>query len=241
MKASKHKRLKLPTGPDRILEAGVKLLDRFWDRSQYEIGGGTVLAARWHHRHSTDIDCFIKEETFRVAYESDFSSMASLLEELEESGLLQTKELHSRVMVLDFSGLGQLALVASNNLMRGLRVQEYEMTTGVRLEPTAEILAKKIAFSVLDGRWKQRDFFDLVVASNLDPEALKTALDVLTDNEKRTVKEVLLSRLAGSTLELGEIRDPFDQDVADSTWELAAELFEGRDISLPPLPSGPSS
>jgi hypothetical protein len=164
--------------------------------------------------------------------------MVAQLEELEESGQLQTKELHSRVMVLDFSRLGQLSLVAGSSITRSPRVQEFEVRTGIRLEPTAEILAKKIAFRVLDGRWKQRDFFDLVVASNFDPEAYKTALDVLTDNEKCTVGEILRSRLAGSTLELGEVRDPFDQQVADSTWELAAELFEGRSVSLPPLPSG---
>ena len=238
MTASERKNLKLPSGPDRILEAGVEFLDRFWDRSQYEIGGGTVLAARWHHRYSMDIDCFIKEETFRVTYESNYSTVVSLLEELEENGRLQTKELHSRVLVLDFSGLGQLSLVSGNRLTRNLRVQEYEAKTGIRLEPTAEILAKKIAFRVLDGRWKQRDFFDLVVASNFDPEAYKTAMNVLTDNEQCTVGEILRSRLAGSTLEMGEIRDPFDQDVADSTWELAVELFEGRSVRLPPLPSG---
>lgn len=108
----------LPSGPDRILEVGVKLLDQFWDRSQYEIGGGTVLAARWHHRHSTVVDCFMKEETFRLVYESESSSILSLLEEFEERGVLQAKELHSRVLVMEFSGLGQLSLVAGNHLTR---------------------------------------------------------------------------------------------------------------------------
>ena len=236
MTHSERIELRLPPGPDKILEAGVKFLDQFWDRSQYEIGGGTVLAARWQHRHSTDVDCFISEEAFRLVYEEKSSSMLSLLEELEDNGVLQAKELHSRVLVMDFSDLGQLSLVAGNSLTRACQVQEYEVSTGIRLEPTAEILAKKIAFRVLDGRWKQRDFFDLVVCSNIDPDAYKTALDVLTENEKSAVGEILRSRLLGSTLEMGDVREPFDQGVADSTWELSAELLDGKEIDLPPLP-----
>ena len=27
------------------------------------MGGGSVLAARWHHRHSTDIDLFVSPAT----------------------------------------------------------------------------------------------------------------------------------------------------------------------------------
>lgn len=93
MTPSKRKELRLSSGPDRILEAGVKFPDQYWDRSQYEIGEGTVLAARWQHRHSTDIDCFMNEETFRLVYENDSPSMISSLEELEESGALQDKQL----------------------------------------------------------------------------------------------------------------------------------------------------
>ncbi|MXW52419.1 MAG: hypothetical protein F4Z66_00220 [Gammaproteobacteria bacterium] len=233
---SERKKLRLPSGPDKILEAGVKFLDQFWDRSQYEIGGGTVLAARWHHRHSTDVDCSMNEETFRLVNENESSSMISSLGELEDIGALQDKELHSRVLVLDFTDLGQLSLVAGNRLTRSCQVQEYEVSTGIRLEPTAEILAKKIAFRVLDGRWKQRDFFDLVVSSNCEPEAYKIAIDVLTDKEKNAVGEILRSRLLGSTLEIGDVQEPFDQDVADSTWDLAAQLLEGKDINLPSLP-----
>lgn len=151
MTPSERKKLRLPSGADKILEAGVKFLDQFWDRSQYEIGGGTVLAARWHHRHSTDVDCSMNEETFRLVYENDSSSMISSLEERKDIGALQDKELQSRVLVLDFTDLGQLSLVAGNRLTRSCQVQECEVSTGIRLEPT-EILAKKIAFRVLDGR-----------------------------------------------------------------------------------------
>lgn len=72
--------------------------------------------------------------------------------------------------------------------------------------------------------------------SNCDPEAYKIAIDVLTDNEKNAVGEILRSRLLGSTLEMGDVQEPFNQDVADSTWDLAAQLLDGKDIDLPSLP-----
>lgn len=74
------------------------------------------------------------------------------------------------------------------------------------------------------------------MSSNWDLEAYKIAIDVLTDNEKNAVGEILRSRQFGSTLQMGDVQEPFRQDVADSTWDLGAQLLDGKDINLPSLP-----
>ena len=43
------------------LRLAVETLDTCIGRETYQMGGGSVLAARWHHRHSTDIDLFFDE------------------------------------------------------------------------------------------------------------------------------------------------------------------------------------
>lgn len=229
------KKLRFPSGPDRILEAGIKLLDRFWDRSQYEIGGGTVLAARWHHRHSTDVDCFMNVDTFRSTYERNTSDLEEALSRIEEEGLLTSRSVDSRMLTMKFADLGEMSLISGHSLTRSPETSQFEETTEIRLEPTAEILAKKLAFRVVEGRWKQRDFFDLVVASKCDPDAYQVAMDVLSEGERTSIAQVLREQIGRSTLEMGMIEDPFDSNVADTTWELAADLFEGREIDLPSL------
>ena len=215
---------------------GVRILDRFLDRSQYAIGGGTVLAARWHHRHSTDVDCFIDETTFRSAYESNWEFIMETLREREASGELTVRQQGPQALIMEFTDLGEMSIVSGSNLTRTQESPEYETSTGIRLEPTAEILAKKLVFRVLVGHLKQRDFFDLVVASKCAPKAYQMAMDVLAENERVGLAAILRGQLDHGTLEMGEVKEPYHPRVAEETWELAADLFEGKEIDLPPVP-----
>lgn len=231
----KINKLTLPSGPDQILRIGVQLLDKYWRRTQYTIGGGTVLAARWNHRHSTDIDCFMDEPTFRSIYRSSSNHMEETLNELEKTGQLKVKELELNLLVLEFPSLGELSLVADNPLTQNPKSREYEINTGIKLESTAEILAKKLAYRVAGGLWKQRDFFDLVVAHQRDPNAFSTAMDVLADGEKKAIAKTIGENLGNHTLELGNVREPYNQRIADMIWELSIDLFEGRPLKIPPF------
>lgn len=216
---------------------GVSFLDRFWDRAQYEVGGETVLAARWHHRlHSSDVDCFMDENTFRSTYERKRGLITEALRELETSGRLIVRHHSSRMLIIEFADLGEMSLVSGSNLTPTQVTSECEASAGIRLESTAEILAKKLAFRVLEGRRKQRDFFDLIVASRCDPLAFQTAMNVLAEAERDEIAEILRVQLECATLEMGEIKEPYHPRVAEKTWELAANLFEGKGIDLPPIP-----
>lgn len=60
--------LKLPAPADSLWRRAAKALHDLLklvpdDRETYRMGGGTVLAARWGHRKSTDIDLWLPEGT----------------------------------------------------------------------------------------------------------------------------------------------------------------------------------
>lgn len=231
---SEPTRLRFPKGPDEILHEGVKILDSYVDRSSYEIGGGTVLAARWQHRHSTHLDMFICSESYDKMYSQNVEPLQSALLELEQAGQLRVIQLNEQALVVDFTGLGNLSLIASPTVLHSREVRQQEEITGIHLEPTEEILAKKVAFRVSSIQWKERDFFDLVVASTCDPKAFAMALDLLGESRQRVTAFLLRARLSRPyALQRGSIIEPFDSQVAEATWELAADLFESRPIDIP--------
>ena len=56
----------LPTGPAELFEAVRRPLARaFGGEDNIRFGGGTALAARWAHRHSTDMDLFVDSDRSR--------------------------------------------------------------------------------------------------------------------------------------------------------------------------------
>lgn len=56
----------LPDGPRQLFEAVHAPLARaFGGEDNIRFGGGTALAARWAHRHSTDVDLFVGNARYR--------------------------------------------------------------------------------------------------------------------------------------------------------------------------------
>ncbi len=231
---SEPTKLRFPKGPHEILQQGVKILDSYVDRNSYEIGGGTVLAARWQHRHSTDVDLFISTDSYNKMYRQNGDPLQSTLRELEQTGQLRVIQLNEQALVVDFPSLGNLSLVASPTVLPNQEPRQQEETTGIHLEPTEEILAKKVVFRVASIQWKERDFFDLVVASKCDSKAYAVASDLLGEEHKRDTAIVLRARLSRPyALQRGSIIEPYNIHVAEATWELAADLLEGRQIEIP--------
>ena len=64
-------KLDLPTGPAELLEAVRKPLG-------HHLGGGTALAARWRHGHSTDVDLFVDPSDDERLFRSEQQFRADL-------------------------------------------------------------------------------------------------------------------------------------------------------------------
>ena len=57
--------LRLPEGPAELFEAVRETIGEYLGGEHHmRLGGGTALAARWAHRHSTDVDLFTDPEPY---------------------------------------------------------------------------------------------------------------------------------------------------------------------------------
>ena len=71
--------LALPDTLTRCLSRIVEKLDTVINRDTYQLGGGTVLAARWNHRHSIDLDLFFTGHRRIDTREAEVSKTASTI------------------------------------------------------------------------------------------------------------------------------------------------------------------
>ncbi len=146
------------------------------------IGGGTVLAARWGHRHSTDIDLFTGDAEFH-----------SVRDELA-STLLRRRDLeiqiHPNVIMCESkTGPGLFSLGGSGNVTSTPLADQFESGTGIGMHSTEEILARKIRARMVNRElYAVRDLYDVAVCAFKDEDALSRAIKPLYETEVYSVK-----------------------------------------------------
>ena len=147
----------------------------------WRLGGGTLLAARWAHRVSTDIDLIVAEASERDVLLTQNGRW--LHEELQEIGG-KTIEVHDRVCKVQFAE-GRLDLVRMDPTPR--RGHEAARVDGVELTvlSTCQVLTGK-----LRGRGTEspvRDLYDVVAAAKHDPVGLERAANTLAPLELESI------------------------------------------------------
>lgn len=150
------------------------MADPFWT-----FGGGTVLMLRHQHRLSKDIDIFVPDPQYLGYVSPRLSDAAESVSADYVEGPGYVKLLRPE---------GEIDFVASPNLT----AQPFEEWTllgrKVRVETSAEIVAKKLWHR--GDRATARDLFDLALVIEREPDALTTAAPYLTRH-----REAFLSQL----------------------------------------------
>ena len=149
---------------------------------RYRIGGGTVLAARWRHRASTDIDLTVPAgsglNTLVHDAEADVRARMTKIGTVEP--LLATR--HYRIEFRQ----GTIEITESDPRPGvGHAAVEYGRRTVDALS-TTQILRGKLKRS-LDREPPARDLFDFAVAEAEDPRALREAVNMLAPDQQRQV------------------------------------------------------
>ena len=164
----------LPRGPAELLEAVRKpLADHLGGEHHIRLGGGTALAARWKHRHSTDVDLFTGHEAYANLYRN--SDRFSVDIELHTKAVEQLGVGHRYTLIALRDG--EITVLATTSLTDQPISGDNVRGTHVLLETNAEILAKKLTYRLAEYHiFVPRDLYDIAVAERLDPEALDTAL-----------------------------------------------------------------
>lgn len=161
----------LPAGPwEVLLSRALSLLadlqriggisDPYWT-----LGGGTVLMFRHDHRTSKDIDIFVPDPQYLGYLTPRLSDRAAAL-------TTNYIEDPSSYIKLQFEE-GEIDFVASPNLLENAWEHWEIQGQTIRVEHSAEIIAKKMFHR--GNQASARDLFDLCLVIEREPDMLMTA------------------------------------------------------------------
>ena len=171
-------KLDLPAGPDELLEAVRKPLAHHLGAEHHmRLGGGTALAARWHHRHSTDVDLFVDPKDYGELFRNEQQFRTDLERHAPSAQNVVIEPGYARIVLMDG---GEISISTSPSLTSYPVSKDTVRGTSVPLEATAEILAKKLRYRMIqNAQILPRDLYDIAFARRSASVALHTALTTL--------------------------------------------------------------
>jgi hypothetical protein len=211
---------------EEIAQRGIR--DPFWT-----FGGGTVLMLRHGHRLSKDIDIFVPDPQYLGFVSPRLSDAAERVSTDYVEGPGYVKLLRPE---------GEIDFVASPNLT----AQPYDEWTllgrAVKVETSAEIVAKKLWHR--GDRATARDLFDLSLVIEREPDALTTAAPYLVRHRDAFLKQIRQRRevlnAQFEAIDALGYRPPYDEAV-DRASRFLTQLpvdIRGQDIQgQAPMPT----
>ena len=183
--ASTEFQVELPSQQEALLCRALQCLDGIARRDDCVLGGGTTLAARWHHRVSVDIDLFTSEAIYRRIK----PALDHRVEQWNADGAFAEVRIHPSVVHCHLSDGLEFSIAGSDNVTIRPISNEREAVTGVPLQSTAEIIARKIRARMINrASYVVRDAYDLVCCSEFDACGFKEAMGALTKGEQAALK-----------------------------------------------------
>ena len=145
------------------------------------LGGGTALAARWGHRHSTDVDLFATPYAYSRLYAARSQFLTDLRERVPIARTTTFSPHFARILTEDGC---EISLSTSPPVTPDPISTDTVKGTDVQVETTAEILGKKLQYRMLHNAiLVPRYLYDIVVAQRLDAESLNKALSILAPED----------------------------------------------------------
>lgn len=145
----------------------------------WTFGGGTVLMLRHGHRFSKDIDIFVP----------DPQSLGYVTPRLSDvAGAITSDYVEAAGYVKLYLPEGEIDFVAAPNLTLPAFEMDSVLGRQVRVETSAEIIAKKMWHR--GDRITGRDIFDFAVIAEREPEALVVARDFIMRHAAAVLKQL---------------------------------------------------
>ncbi|MCY4198062.1 MAG: nucleotidyl transferase AbiEii/AbiGii toxin family protein [Rhodobacteraceae bacterium] len=205
------------------------LLDRTGHGDALILGGGTALAARWgNHRRSTDIDLCLARNIF----DKYFDQIAVQLAKNFVGAVKVVDAINPGITARSMEG--EFSIATSPPLLPEIVPAEMDADRdavwGIRLEPTAEILAKKLFHRMGEKeKFVSRDLYDIRTAAEEDPDALQRALATLVP----AIRNGLVKTVSGLGAQAAKLGRPLT-DVHRSDWLPDLGEVAGRIIAEGP-------
>lgn len=184
MKNTPRKQLELPDPAGRIwryLRAALRgeITKRIPDFRQWALTGGTVLAAQWKHRESTDIDLKVPPRTGLVQLNPKYD--ATFDEAMKRLGG-GTPRHSDRQIVIPLFGSKVDLFEGAPSPTRGHTLVEVDGIPEIVLSNT-QILCGKLMGRGLGS--PTRDLFDIAIAAQTDPVSLEAAVNCIPEDTWR--------------------------------------------------------
>ncbi len=223
-------KLNLHPSPAGVVVQASRVIERVIDLAHVQLGGGTALEARWHHRASTDLDFFASGASIDTLFYKGFNQVSSVLADCWQKGEINGERPRiARRAVLHFEIDGTPVSLGRVDGFEG-ESDDHERQTGIRLATNRDVLTKKLCNRLLgNGIATERDAYDFLVARHLDPDALGYAWAKVTSHERVRVAQVIRGRI-----EQGRQSPPSDSpltapaypNLAQHLWDDLIEMFE---------------
>ena len=180
----------------------------------WSFGGGTVLMRRFRHRVSKDVDIFVPDPQY-LGYVSP--RLNDTAEELASS------HLETAIAVKLYFPEGEIDFIVSPPLTKRPTAVETILGRRVRVDTTAEIIAKKIWHR--GAELAARDMFDLALVAAKEPAAIEQIAGILRER-----RDAIRSRIASSEQTLRKTYSELDtlefQPSFDECRKTVAELLD---------------
>lgn len=231
----------LPNGPRQLFEAvRAPLAEHIGGEHRFRLGGGTALAMRWAHRHSTDVDLFTDRGSYKRLWQRRDAFKPAVVESAGPTEVLAVRRWNTKIVLLEG---GEVTLFTSAPQTDEPRSTDTIAGTKVPLETNAEILAKKLWGRMLDSeQLLLRDLYDFAVAHHHDPNAADAALQHIDVSDLQQLKRELETLPQGWRHRSGQrplIRPTYPQEAADPTPFVRAQVWREILSRTPERPHRP--
>lgn len=186
--------LSLPPYLVRPFTLVLKHLRPFVPLQRVVMSGGSILASRWHHRKSTDIDLFMPVETMKQVLEQDDEALIKAVRSVPGARDINASRIDEIAGVVDGT---PFSLTDSPFIRLERPDTERICGTPVQAASAQEVFMGKIAgrlahFSLTAARPPPiRDLYDIAVGAQLAPKALQDVLSRLAGNVSESIAEYL--------------------------------------------------
>ena len=231
MTSDSLERLELPDPAGRLWtymrdELRDEIVRRIPDFQGWALTGGTILAAQWGHRRSTDIDLKVPPRTGLPILGPNYDpTFDDAMERLGAGTLVHADR---QIIIPLFEGKIDI-FEGPPRPEVGQRLVEIDDNTETVLS-NAQILTGKLAGRGLES--PTRDLFDVGVALDLDPEALEVAVNCIPEDTWRETiarwRETAPYHAEQADLVLKDVADPWIDIAADPATAAAERAVRAR-------------
>lgn len=177
------KKFDVPEPAKTLIEKTHGLLDKYLPKAlpkgeQWAVGGGTMLAARWRHRLSNDLDILLHEDSNLRKLDGDRGR--AMQADFRATGAIEF-DWDSDVCRTILYETSKIDIIAGRATpAAGKETADFGTGTAATLS-NAQILSGKLKNRALNP--PVRDLFDIAVADEADPESLRIAVNTTPRTE----------------------------------------------------------